>query len=43
MGHGPLPEHVEAHFGKENMGSRINICAGGPPGAVARNGLTGAV
>ena len=42
MGHGLLLDHVEAHHGKENIGSSINICAGGPPGAVARNALTGA-
>ena len=28
---------------KANTGSKINICAGGPPGAVARTALTGAV
>ena len=39
MGHGLLLDHVEAHHGKENIGSSINICAGGPPGAVARNAL----
>ena len=43
MGHGLLLDHVEAHHGKKNIGSSINICAGGPPGAVARNALTGAV
>ena len=42
MGHGLLLDHVEAHHGKENIGSSINICAGGPPGVAARNALTGA-
>ena len=43
MGHGLLLDHVEAHHGKKNIGSSINICAGGPPRAVARNALTGAM
>ena len=43
MGHGLLLDHVEAHHGKENIDSSKNICAGGPPGMIAWNALTGAV
>lgn len=43
MGHGLLLDHVKACHGKENIGSSINICAGEPPGVVARNALIGVV
>ena len=42
MGRELLPDHVEASHGRENIDSKTNICAEGPPGAVARNALPGA-